>query len=293
MKYLYVILASVFLFTACDPEEADKTVLGDPPTNISFEIIPLGGINEYRLVNTTPNTFIQQWDLGNGQLLNGEEVVAFYPQQGSYVVTLTVFNESGHGVSAQSIDVLEDAPSPCNPNSIMEFLSNCDTRTWTLNPAEGAYFVGPNDGTGTTWWQNSADEINARPCAFDDEWIFTPDGVMVYDTKGEIWAEDYMGFDFECIDETLLTADLASWGAGNHAFLVDETAMTLDVVGLGAFIGLPKVATGAEVTTPQSGVKYDIVEMIPDDGNGNRLIKLQVLYNGDSALWRFTLKASN
>ncbi len=288
MRY-FILLFALISIVACEPQVDDKISLGEPPSNVSFSITPDTSVNSFILTNTTPNTFLQRWDFGNGITAEGEEVTAFYQDMGTYVITLTAFNDAGHALGSQSIDIDEDAPAACNPGSLMEYLTNCETRTWKLSPEEGALFVGPSDGS-ATWWQSSADVPAERPCAWDDEWIFTPDGKVVYDTKGDIWAEDYMGFNFECIDETLLPDNLSAWASGEHAFILGPESISL--VGNGAFIGLPKVANGAEVTSPQSGVTYTVTDMTTD-ADGNDLIVLSVLYNGDTAVWRFTLRAEN
>ena len=52
-------------------------------------------------------------------------------------------------------------------------------------------------------------------------YIFTFDGLqMQYDTKGQVWGEDYMGFNFECVGTDQLVGAVQAWGDGNHTFLV-------------------------------------------------------------------------
>ena len=108
---------------------------------------------------------------------------------------------------------------------------------------------------------------------------------MIYETNGDIWGEDYMGFNFECVDESQLQASQAAWGSGEHSYtLVDGNPDKLIVSGLGAFMGLPKAANGAEVTLPQSGITYNILKM---ESNGSQdLLEIEVNYA--AGLWRFT-----
>ena len=277
-----LLLSLTLMFVSCDPEQDDALPLGTPPSNVSFEVSPTGDLNTFRLTNTTPGTFIHQWNLGNGQTAVGDEVVITYQFMGDYMVTLKAFNDGGFGESSRTISVLEDAPTPCNSGSLMEFVSNCDTKTWRLLPGEGAYWVGPDPGT--TWWTNDQAVVDERPCAFNDEWIFTADGVMEYDTKGDLWAEDYMGFNFECVTDGQLSPDVAAWASGTHSFVVSEGGVEqLELIGQGAFIGLPKAANGAEVTSPQPGVTYDIIER--GTNGGQDFMILQVDYT--VGLWRF------
>ena len=290
-KYNFItilLLSLTLMFMSCEPEQDGATALGTPPASVSFEITPTGDINTFKLTNTTPGTFIHQWTLGNGQTAEGNEVVITYQFQGEYMVTLKAFNDGGFNETSKIITVTEDAPTPCNAGSLMEFLSNCDSRAWKLKPGEGAYWVGPDPST--TWWMNPPEAVDERPCAFNDEWIFSADGVMVYDTKGDVWAEDYMGFNFECVADAQLPANVAAWGGGTHAFALSETGAVdqLQLIGLGAFIGLPKAANGAEVTAPQPGVTYDIIEKGTNAGQDYMILEV----NYTVGLWRFHLVAS-
>lgn len=283
-----VLLAFSLMFISCEPEQDDALPLGTPPTNVDFEIQSTGEMNQFRLVNTTPGTFIHQWNLGNGQTAEGQVVETTYQFAGTYEITLKAFNDGGFGEMTRTVTVDEDAPAPCNPGSLMEFLTNCDSRTWKLLQGEGAYWVGPNDGSGTTWWTNDFNVFNERPCAFNDEWIFSSDGVMVYDTKGDLWAEDYMGFNFECVTDAQLSDNIAPWASGTHGFALMEGAVDqLQLIGLGAFIGLPKAANGSEVTLPQTGVTYDIVDR--GTNGGQDFMVLDVDYT--VGIWRFHIVA--
>ena len=270
---------------ACEPFVDDKSSLGAPP-NPSFTIAQGDNANQFILTNTTADAFLTNWDLGNGVQLTGAEVTANYPLKGTYEVTMTTFNRGGSATSSQTINVAEDAPFDCAGNEVYEFLSNCDQKSWRLLPDEGALWVGPADGSGDTWWQSPIEAIDERPCAWDDLWIFTGEEQMIYETNGDVWAEDYMGFNFECIDESQLSDTHAPWGAGTHFYTVTEgTPNKLQVIGLGAFIGLPKAANGMEVTTPQSSITYDILRM---ENDGTRdILELEVNYS--AGLWRFIL----
>lgn len=292
MKNIYNILLAFILvgmvFASCEPQLDDKIALGDLPTAASFEISELVADNTYLLRSTTPGAFINQWVLGDGTTANGEEVEVTYARAGAYDVQLTIATSGGSAVSGiQTIVVDEDLPVNCETSPLLELLTNCDQRSWTLVNEEGALWVGPD--AGTTWFQTSEDDITGRPCAWNDEWIFSIDGDMTYDTKGDIWAEDYMGFNFECIDENLLSEQIRPWGSGVHGFVVeDKTAVpTLTVVGLGAYIGLPKATNGAEVGFPVSSVTYDVTAF--EQQADRYFLELQVNFGPGN--WRFRLES--
>jgi len=278
--------AMAVLFTACAPQQDDKIDIGLPPENVTFSIEPSGTPNTYVLKNTTQGTFLYAWEYG-GNTSTGEMVEAYFATKGDYEIKLTVFTKGGSATGSQVLNVPQDAPFNCTLSPVLEFLTNCNQKTWKLNPAMGALFVGPADGS-QVWWQNSAGDVDVRPCAFNDEWTFTKDGAMIYDTKGDMWAEDYMGFSFMCIDETQLAPALAPWASGTHGFTILPGAVPqLMVSGLGAYIGLPKAANGAEVTVPQTSVTYDITKM--QKAASGDLLEIQVNFGG--GIWRFTLIA--
>ncbi len=283
-KILIVLTLFSTLFMACDPQIDDKIDIGGPPANVDFTITPSSTPNRYILTNTTPDVFQYFWDLGTGETATGREVEAYYPLKGNYTISLTVFGEGGSASTEKQLNVAEDAPFDCESDQLYKFFTDCSERTWKIKPVPGSLWVGPGDGSGTTWWAIPEADISARPCAFNDEWTFTKDGQMIYDTKGDVFGEPYMGFDFECVDETALGPDKAPWGDGTHNFeLIEGSPNKLKVVGLGAFLGIPKAANGAEVTDPQTAVTYDIRrwEMV----DGKREFEIQV--NFGPGIWRF------
>lgn len=287
MKKTHFIATLALLAAACDPQQDDKIDIGAPPAEATFTITPLTTPNYYLLTNTTPDVFECLWDLGNGTRVNGEQVEAYYPLKGTYTITLTVFGRGGHATSSQTLVVPEDAPFDCESDELYQYLTDCQQRTWRLKPTEGSLWVGPADGS-TTWWAISQNEVNNRPCEFNDEWTFTKDGMLIYDTKGDVFAEPYMGFNYECIEASMLPPDKAPWGSGTHTFEVLPNNK-LKVVGLGAYLGLPKVANGAEVNVPQTSVTYDIIRW--DTTPDGKEMELEI--NFGAGIWRFVYISPN
>lgn len=286
MKYFLPILATLFLFSACEPQQDDGVTLPAAPSAVNFSIEETEP-NTYLLTNETADVFQYLWEY-NGQTGNGESIEVFFQEAGSYEITLTVFGAGGYARTTKTLDVAEDAPFDCESDATYIFLSNCTNKVWRLNPAEGALLVQPADGS-TIWWQSSGDEPAARPCSFDNTWTFTGDGKMDFDTKGDLWGEDYMGFNFECIQESQLAANQAAWGSAEHNYFIntDVTPPQLTINGLGAWIGLPKVTNGAEVVEPVSSTTYDITRM--ENTSAGDIMELTV--NFGPGVWRFTLLA--
>ena len=60
--------------------------------------------------------------------------------------------------------------------------------------SSGRLKVGPNPFDGT-WWSNSAEDVQARACYFDDRYVFDEDGF--YNDQGdETWIEFWQGGDY-------------------------------------------------------------------------------------------------
>ncbi len=282
-KISFYFFISCFVLISCDPSLEDKTALGDLPSP-SFDIIEGSDGNTFTLVNTTPDVFIINWVIEGVGNLEGEEVDIAINNQGVYLATLTVFNQGGSASTTKSITVTEDATNPCEGN--LELLTDCGTKTWVLAPEAGALHVGPD--LIQSYYSNSEDEVTERACQFDDEFIFSEDGTFEYKNNGDFWADSdgngnvtppELAVSVGCNPSSAWPASLSSWDSGTHSFNVDENNLT--VLGEGAWIGLYKVGTSSEVTTPQSSVTYNISELSSD-----RMIIFADL--GD-VFWKFTL----
>ncbi len=154
-----------------------------------------------------------------------------------------------------------------------------------LAPEAGALNVGPS--LDETWWANSDTDVADRTCHFNDEYTFTSDGDFIFDAKGDLWADSDgngdifpadLGLSVGCHPEADFPANYAVWGSGNHSYTV--TSSTITVAGLGAWMGLYKVGTAAEVGTPQESVTLNISELTDD-----RMV-LFADYGG--VVWKFT-----
>lgn len=279
---LYIIAGLLMIMTACEPSIEDKIDIGLPPVaDFSIEYIDA---NNIKLTNTTTDAnFIASWELEGQGVQNGNIVEATYLAMGDYEVTLSVFGKGGSGSITKTVTITQNATGACV--GVMEFLTDCATKTWKLNPEEGALWVGP-DGN-STWWQNSAQDVLDRPCDWNDEYSFSSDGVYTYVSNGDFWGEPYSGITPEsCQPITALSADRATWGDGTHAFeVIPGTIPKLKVMGDGAFIALRKAANGMEVTQPISEVIYDVIRW--ETVNGVDILELEINYG--VGIWRFTL----
>ncbi len=293
MKIFAPLFALALAATAvsCDPYEGTKTELGALPA-ASFTVTMVDS-NTVQLTSTaTGDPFMYRWEVSSGALAEGPEATINISRAGTYTVKHFVFNQGGMSVDSAQVVITRDAAPPCT--GMMEFMTGCTERTWKLAPVAGSLWVGPVGGA-QTWWAIGASAATDRPCAYNDEWIFKADGSVVYDTKGDIWAETYMGVSADgCHPESVLQGAQTAWGSGTHAFsLIPATATAPDQLkmeGLGAFIGLPKAANGGEVFTPINSITYDVLST-NEDANGVRTMEIEVNWGG--GLWRFTIQSVN
>jgi len=232
------------------------------------------------------------WDFGDGGTSIEVNPSHTFAALGTYTVKLTATNGS-------VIDTHSETVTIADPNAFLTMLVGETSKTWKLirdvSTKRYPLEVGPDDRSQIWWAYGLQEDLAKRTCMLNDEWQFTRDGHMNYDAKGDYWAE---GGIFTPDNICALTADpmvnadgvdLSVWGNGNHTFeLTPGTAPTLKVIGLGAFLGLQKVATDAEVKLPQEFVTYKVIKLY--DGDVDTLVVETAYMAGETpAYWRFTL----
>ncbi|MGB0459543.1 MAG: hypothetical protein ACPGGM_05930, partial [Porticoccaceae bacterium] len=93
----------------------------------------------------------------------------------------------------------------------------------------GAIGVGPSAGD-TGWWSNSAADVDARACFFDDVYAFNADGSFQNQMGADTWLEGFQGASPDGCG-----TPVAPWDGSNAAtYVYDATAATLTLVGEGA-----------------------------------------------------------
>jgi hypothetical protein len=144
--------------------------------------------------------------------------------------------------------------------------------------------VGPSLESPYEWWFLEND--GSRPCKYFHEFTFTRNMEYIFDDKGSFWGEGGLfhpsveGTCFEAIPENMIGPDgedLSAWLGGTHQFEYVPSTNTVTIIGEGAWIGLPKVATDGEVTTPQTSVAFQI-EITQHTGYDHMFVKF--VYDG-------------
>lgn len=291
-KLLLLLIMTVGLFSGCKKEEDKQEAIA----GFTFTVDE----NNFRKVsftNSSQNYETLSWNFGDNSALSAEiNPVHTYEAMGTFTVTLTATSSDGSKDQYAADVVIND------PNAELTKLAGDGSKTWKLlrDVSTNRYplEVGPANYS-TIWWAvgKDNDELAIRTCMLNDEWTFTRDGVMKFDAKGDYWAEGGVFVpDNTCASTDVMKGlsgeDLSAWGSGNHTYeMTAGTQPTLKVIGLGAYIGLSKVATNAEVKLPQESVTYSIIKLT--DSQVDTLI-LQTSYTtGGSApqpaYWRFVL----
>ena len=294
-------LVSVSLFTACkDDDDPDPDVL----SSFTYTV----DATDYKKVtftNASQNFSALSWNFGDNSALSTEtNPVHSYATTGAYTVTLTATSLNG-----SNDDVFSTVVTISDPNAELTKLVGDVSKTWKLirdvSTGDFPLQVGPYDRSAIWWSYGGAEDIANRPCMLNDEWTFGRDGSLVYDAKGDYWAEGDLFMDGSnnicaSTSDPMLGKDgedLSPWGGGNFTFeLTTGTEPTLKAIGNGAFIGFFKSGTEYEVTklTPkvQNEIVYDVVKLT--DGDVDTLI-VEANYRfelGDPAYggyWRYVL----
>lgn len=272
-------------FAACTPDDADADL--GPKPQASFTVTPITDmVNTYLLTSTTSDAFYHIWDKGDGSgAEKGSNVdTAYFSSKGTYTIKLTVLGKGGHAETEQTVTVANDDLSGCAAR-----VSGCgDSKTWVLDPSAGSLWIG--DPGGAQWWANSANDVTARGCMFNDEFTFHRDGTFTFDNKGDLWVEEEggaahpadIGLSIGCHQATALPAKYRAWGASDsHTYQV--TGRTIKVMGTGAFLGMYKAGDKGTSAGPEESITYEILELTP-----NRMV-IRKAY--DWGQWRFVLRA--
>ncbi|MCC5938666.1 MAG: PKD domain-containing protein [Lunatimonas sp.] len=190
----------------------------------------------------------------------------------------------------------EPEPEPENPDvsfSLNDLIGN-GRKVWMLNPAAGAFGVGPSRGS-DAFFPNGQDISGDRPCLFNDLFIFSSNGNYEYNAQGEVFGEEYMGIAEGCQPEGDLQGTVgAAWASGLHSYTFTPGTPTeypkITVTGTGAFIALPKAYNGGEYNQgpprENESVTYEVIGY--DAATGQLSLAIDISPDG-SVFWNFVL----
>ena len=159
--------------------------------------------------------------------------------------------------------------------------------TWKLSPEAGALKVGPGVDDGS-WWANSLEDVTTRACYFDDEYMFNADGSFNNVLQDTTWLETWQGVTAEGCGTPVAPHD----GSNAATYAYDAGAGTVTLTGVGAYLGLPKVYNGGEITaanadTSIASITYDIAFSGADNDT------MTVSINFGPGYWTYKLVADD
>jgi len=291
---LLLLVVAVGLNQSCKKDDKSNVTAG-----FTFEI-DAADFRTVHFTNTSTDFAALSWNFGDGSpLVTDLNPSHTFEGEGEYQVALTATDKNG-----KDFNIVTQKVTLVDPDKQLTALVGSDSKTWKLlRVPDGDKYpleVGPIDRS-TIWWAQGLnnDEIARRPCLINDEWTFTRDGEMIYNSNGDFWAEGGV-FDpaNDCFpsDAAHLTGpngtDLSAFGDGTHSYSFEGNGTQLKLSGNGAWIGLTKIGTDNEVNTPQDEVTLDIVELT--DGDVDYLVLESTFNNNDpagapEAYWRIVL----
>jgi PKD repeat protein len=251
----------------------------DPIASFQYEISQTNYLS-VTFTNFSKNATTFSWDFGDGSTSTEKDPTHTYAGEGTYTVVLTATNKDGvnHG--------FQEDISITDPDKALKKLTGEVSKTWKL------YRVGTSMGIGQTmetlrgWWALEND--GSRPCVYNHEFTFKFNGDYVFDDKGYFWSEGITNPPtcMEAIAANMVNLDgqdVSAWLKGTHSFEYTPSTGMVTLNGLGAWIGLPKVATTEEVTVPQNSVTFKISI---EEFDGYDL--MHVIFDYGWGIWDFT-----
>ncbi len=150
---------------------------------------------------------------------------------------------------------------------------------WKLTPKAGAMGVGPSKGD-ISWWSNPEAEVaGIRACQFDDIYHFESDGTFQNRLGTQTYVEGWQG------GNGCGTPVAPHDGSQNGKWIYNSTNNTLTIIGKGSYMGIPKVYTGGELSSP-TGAKDTIVYEVTTMSGNSVVLDVPI---GNGAYWRFEL----
>ena len=282
--FLLIGAFALFAFASCSK---DDDPVEDPIASFQYEISE-DNFLEVIFTNFSQNAVSYSWDFGDGNNSTEENPTHIYDEADTYEVTLTATNADGVSRSFSESIVLDD------PDVVLAMLAGETSKTWKLYRVDTSMGVGPNLDNPRDWWSLSND--GSRPCKYYHEFTFHRNGDYVFDDKGFMWGEggvyheDLVGECIEAIPANMVGPDgedLSPWLGGTHAFELNPNTMKVTLNGLGAWIGIVKVATDGEVTVPQSSVTFEI-DIEERDGYDYMHVYFVYGAGDDMVVWSFS-----
>ena len=270
-------MAGLLLLSACDSNDTvtDNNLPepgkdGVPPVLTAVTLQPDGIVEPGQSVRIdftasealmTPVVFINNVQAEvNGKIASWNAVREITDTDPAGDVTFSITYQDVSGELGQAVIATTDGSVAC--------IGDECPRDDDLGPLEGNWkleFAGVGPVEGDTTWFNISDTgpDGPRHCWFNDLYEFGRDGSFRNVQGDETYLETWQGVTEGC------GAPIAPHdGSNNAVFEYDEAAATLQLTGVGAYLGIAKAMNGVELTDPSQApesVTYKVVELIGDN----------------------------
>ncbi|QWX82836.1 hypothetical protein H0I23_10210 [Cellulophaga sp. HaHaR_3_176] len=153
--------------------------------------------------------------------------------------------------------------------------------TWRIASESGSYGVGPAIGD-VSWFSLDDQGIIDRACLIDDEYIFGSDDSYSVNLGTETWIEGWQGGSDSC-GASVAPHD----GTASATYAYDESAGTITINGIGAYIALAKGTNTGELAAPEdapSSIVYNATFI-----DNNTMSVVIETGTGSGVFWQFKL----
>lgn len=283
--FLMIGAVALIAFSSCKKDDDDETPeVKNPIASFQFEASTTNYL-EVTFTNFSQNATTYSWDFGDGETSTEMNPVHIYSAAGDYTIELTANNSAGTSATFSDAVSLED------PNSALRLLAGESSKTWKLFREGVSMSLGESAESPAGWWEGLQNN-GSRPCLYYQSFTFNVDGSYVFDDAGSFWGE-YGVFDglwnfetcFEATAENMINkdgADVSAWLSGTHSFTYDPFTGKVDLTGLGAWMGIPKLGPTGEITIPVASTSFNV--SITEE-TGYDLMTIGFNY-GDAGYWQ-------
>jgi len=279
LKKMSFLLFASLLIVSCSSDSDDDTGGGSSITisNLDFSVDASGSGNIVSVLPTATGATSYSVDFGTDAT---DDVIAtvgpavsytYPPVSGTYNITVTA--------SAAGAD---DVVKTTAYNVVVE--QSDLVGQWVLLHEARALWVGETMevyAAGGQWWANSLSDLKSRACFFDDIYEFKDDMSFHNILGDETWQEA----GWESVAEEGCGAALAPFdGTATATWSHNTEDGTITIDGMGAFLGISRVANGVELTDPaqaKESLTYSGA-VISDDKN-----QLTVHIQMGAGFWQF------
>lgn len=240
-SFSWIILAAL-VFLGCQEEfKLEETPISE--ADATFTVTQGAEGANYFVFSNSSDGFIKSWDFGNGSSAQGNEVTGYFPFEGEYQVTLTVYNGGGSVTTSQMITVDATDPEICNVEVLQLLTGGCDApdgKTWVIDADRAGHFgLGPSTSFFAEWYAAGANE-KVGAGYYDDEYTFIlNNSVFNMETNGDVYLNSAQASNFPGAYDPGVGDLTAPYEArvGTYSISMDESGNNFINTSATTFIG--------------------------------------------------------